>query len=115
MAHVNRCLELANVHRVCMTNSPFDDVERPSWQGELARDERFLTGLRLDPLILDWENTGAQLKSWGYEVHESLGGTTQGEIERFLSDWQKKIHPEYVMISLPPSFAFPSPSTPSEV
>src|SRR5216684_2303650 len=26
--HVTRCLELANVRTICMTNSPFDDVER---------------------------------------------------------------------------------------
>jgi hypothetical protein len=26
-----RCLDLANVRKVCMTNSPFDDLERPVW------------------------------------------------------------------------------------
>src|SRR5207248_2929229 len=30
--HVTRCLELAGVDRICMTNSPFDDLERPLWE-----------------------------------------------------------------------------------
>src|ERR1041384_345261 len=27
--YTTRCLELANVESICMTNSPFDDLERP--------------------------------------------------------------------------------------
>src|SRR5690606_15257623 len=30
--YVTRCLEVARVKAVCMTNSPFDDVERPVWE-----------------------------------------------------------------------------------
>src|SRR5438874_8999180 len=39
--YTTRCLELANVEAVCMTNSPFDDQERPVWQKGFKRDERF--------------------------------------------------------------------------
>src|SRR5207247_3743626 len=38
---VNRCLELAKVRLVCMTNSPFDDLERRAWERGFPRDERF--------------------------------------------------------------------------
>ena len=36
-----RCLDLANVRKVCMTNSPFDDLDRPVWERGFARDPRF--------------------------------------------------------------------------
>src|SRR5580765_7009224 len=36
--YVTRCLELANVKTVCMTNSPFDELERPTWEKGFARD-----------------------------------------------------------------------------
>src|SRR5436190_1922091 len=35
---VTRCLELANVKTVCMTNSPFDDLERCTWEKGFTRD-----------------------------------------------------------------------------
>src|SRR5258707_11164841 len=30
--YVARCMELGNVRKIYMTNSPFDDVERPVWE-----------------------------------------------------------------------------------
>src|SRR5262245_14865513 len=47
--HITRCMELANVKRLCMTNSPFDDLERPVWERGFRRDERFDAALRIDP------------------------------------------------------------------
>src|SRR3954469_12405209 len=29
--HITQCMALAGVRKICMTNSPFDDVERPVW------------------------------------------------------------------------------------
>ena len=29
---ITRCMETANVRKICMTNSPFDDAERPVWE-----------------------------------------------------------------------------------
>jgi hypothetical protein len=31
------CMELANVKTICMTNSPFDDQERPVWEKSFTR------------------------------------------------------------------------------
>ena len=45
--YIDRCMELAGVRRICMTNSPFDDLERPVWEGGFKRDERFDAALRL--------------------------------------------------------------------
>lgn len=104
---VTRVFDVANVRRVCMTNSPFDDLERPVWERGFTRDERFLAGLRIDPLLLDWENSVPKLRSWGYEVASDCSGRTYDEVRRFLADWTRRIGAQYCMISLPPDFTYP--------
>lgn len=103
-----RCLELARVRKVCMTNSPFDPLERPVWERGFVRDPRFVAALRIDPLLLDWANTAPQLHAWGYEVRADFSGQTYGEVRRFLADWTRRIDARYCMVSLPPDFAFPA-------
>ena len=49
--YTTRCMELAGVRSICMTNSPFDDLERPVWERGFARDSRFKAALRIDPLL----------------------------------------------------------------
>jgi hypothetical protein len=108
--HLTRCLELAKVERVYMTNSPFDDLERPLWEKGFRRDERFLAALRIDPLLLDWSGTMRRLAGWNYEVASSLSVSVVSEVRRFLADWTKRIQAKYLMVSLPPDFRFPDAS-----
>jgi len=86
-----------------MTNSPFDDLERPVWEKGYRRDERFQACLRIDPLFLWWPEAGPKLARWGYKVE---GGPSSkkffGEIRRFLADWSKQLNAAYVMASIPP-------------
>jgi hypothetical protein len=105
--HLTRCLELAKVERICMTNSPFDDSERPVWEKGFRRDERFVAALRVDPLLLAWNDTARRLGEWGYEVSAGLSAPVISEVRRFLSDWTKRIQAKYLMVSLPPDFRFP--------
>ena len=105
---ITRCMELANVRQICMTNSPFDDLERPVWERGFERDPRFVAALRIDPLLIDWANTVPKLRAWGYEVSADFSGQTFGEVRRFLGDWTKKIGAQYCMVSLTPAFAFPA-------
>ena len=105
--HVTRCLESANVEKICMTNSPFDDLERPVWQNRFRRDERFVGALRIDPLLLDWPRAAPRLAAWGYHAGAELSGQVIGEVRRFLADWTKRISAKYLMVSLPPDFDFP--------
>jgi len=103
-----RCLDLANVRQVCMTNSPFDDLERPVWDRGFARDPRFVAALRIDPLLMDWTNTVPKLRDWGYEVSADFSGSTFDEVRRFLGEWTRRIDAQYCMVSLTPDFAFPA-------
>src|SRR5882724_8460954 len=95
--HVTECMQLAGVARVCMTNSPFDDVERPIWEKGFQRDERFVAALRIDPLLLSWPDAAHTLKARGYAVDAELSDKTMGELRRFLADWSKRMQTRYVM------------------
>src|SRR5688572_28991752 len=46
--YVSRICELANVRKIAMTNSPFDDSERVVWEKGFSRDSRFVAALRID-------------------------------------------------------------------
>ncbi|PWU19663.1 MAG: glucuronate isomerase [Verrucomicrobia bacterium] len=108
-AHVTRCMELAGVKKIFMTNSPFDDAERPVWEKRFQRDQRFAAALRIDPLVLSWRETAPRLARWGYQVEKQLSSRkTFEEVKRFLRDWTKRIGAHYVMISLPSDFQFPA-------
>jgi hypothetical protein len=69
-------MKLANVKSIYMTNSPFDDLERPVWQTGFARDSRFVAALRIDPLILSWNQVAPQFAKWGYNVASSISAKT---------------------------------------
>jgi hypothetical protein len=106
--YTTRCMELAKVRSICMTNSPFDDVERPVWEKGFTRDERFKAALRIDPLLISWETTVPKLRDWGYSVETKTTAKTISEVRRFLSTWTKRMQAEYVMVSLGPEFEFPA-------
>ena len=107
---INHAMELANVRKICMTNSPFDELERPVWEDGFARDGRFVAALRIDPLLLDWENTAPKLHAWGYNVRVDGSGQTYGEVRRFLAAWTVRMDAQYCMVSLTPDFQFPDSS-----
>lgn len=106
--YTTHCMELANVESICMTNSPFDDLERPVWEKGFKRDPRFEAALRIDPLLVNWPATAKTLAGWGYKVASALNEKTISEVRRFFADWSKRIDARYLMVSLTPDFAFPA-------
>lgn len=106
--YVTRVMAVAGVTSICMTNSPFDDLERPVWERGFRRDERFSAALRIDPLLLSWKSAVPQLRAWGYVVQPRLTAKTLDEVRRFLAAWSKRIQARYLMVSVPPDFAFPA-------
>ena len=108
--HITRCLELARVEKICMTNSPFEELERARWEKGFRRDERFVAGLRIDPLLLEWPETAGRLAGRGYDARADLSDAVIGEVRRFLADWTRRTRAQYLMVSLPPEFQFPDES-----
>ena len=108
--YIGRSMELGGVRQICMTNSPFDDTERPVWEQGFKRDPRFTAALRIDPLLLHWPASAKRLREWGYRTSASLSSATIDAVRRFLADWTRRIEPKYVMVSLPPDFVFPDKS-----
>lgn len=107
--HIDEVFSLAGVRGVIMTNDPFDDLERPCWDGR-PRDPRFQAALRVDYLLNSWPDAAKKLAEWGYQVEEKICAKTIEEVRRFLGDWAEKISPVYMAASLPPTFAFPEKS-----
>ena len=106
--HLLRVMDLAGIHTICMTNSPFDDAERNIWERGLPQDNRFTAALRLDPLLYGWPESAHKLASWGYDVSSDLSQNTFDGVRRFLADWHRRMQPRYLMVSLPPDFAYPA-------
>ncbi len=108
--HVDHVLRLANVEQVVMTNDPFDAAEHEVWRRGEPADERFAAALRLDALLLGWEQAAERLKGWGYDAVADLGGPTLAEVRRFLGDWIDRMGALYMAVSLPDTFPFPEES-----
>ncbi len=104
---VTRCLEVAGVRALGMTNSPFDDLERPGWERGFTRDSRFWAALRVDPLLVSWPEAAGRLKEWGYAVSPTLSRRTVDAVRRFLGDWARRMEARYLMVSLGPEFTYP--------
>ena len=113
--HIQKCMELGGVKSICMTNSPFDELERPVWEKGFEREPWFTSALRIDPLVLDWANSTKLLNELGYPTTEELGVGAFDAVRKFLSDWSAKMDAQYVMISLPPDFEFPANNTSAEL
>ena len=108
--YIDKVFEISGVKEVVMTNDPFDDQERAVWERGFDKDDRFLAALRIDPLLNTWAAAWPRLKSWGYNVEDSLNDVTVTEVQRFLKDWIKKLEALYMAVSLAPSFRFPEVS-----
>ncbi len=106
-AYVTRVFTAAGLSKLCMTNSPFDDEERPVWAKGFSRDPRFEAALRVDPLLTQWSGAAKRLSGWGYPCGRSINGKTIDSVRRFLADWSGRMDARYLMVSLPPDFAFP--------
>ena len=105
--YVTRCMEVAGLGSIFMTNSPFDDLERPVWERGFKGDNRFQTALRIDPLLVAWKDTAPKLAAWGYRVRPDFSAKTISEVRRFLAAWTRRMGARYVMVSLPPDFEYP--------
>ena len=98
------CMELAGVRRIVGTQDVFNDQER-AYYTDGDWDANYLSGFRLDELVLHYPRAVGKLNAWGYSVGTDPSETsTASEIRRFLSDWHGKLHDVvYGACSFPPN------------
>jgi hypothetical protein len=106
--YVDLVFEKAGIGRVYMTNDPLDPLEGPVWEKGFELDPRFRTVLRLDSALIGWPAPASILRSQGYDVEDDLTSKTFSELRRYLGAWCARMSAEYMAISLPPDFAYPS-------
>lgn len=104
---INRIFAAAHVSQAVMTNDPFDDGERAKWMAGVASDPRFLPALRLDMLLLHYEEVYPKLQQMGYAVTAELTEPTLDQIRQFVEDWAQRMGAVYMAVSLPDSFHYP--------
>ena len=106
-AHIKAVLQMAGVSVVVMTNDPLDPDEAPLWFNGVASHPQFLPVLRLDRILCTWSAHWQALAGQGYRVDEQASGSSVAEVRRFLMDWYARMHPVYMAVSLPDTFAYP--------
>jgi hypothetical protein len=60
--------------------------------------------------LLNYPETSARLRAWGYKAAPRLSPSSVSAVRRFLADWTERIRAKYLMVSLPPDFVFPARS-----
>ncbi len=87
-----RCMVLGGVRRIVGTQDVFNDTERAYYEnGEW--DDAYLSGFRLDELVLNYPRAVGKLSSWGYEVgNDPTMPASIAETQRFLRDWHGKLN-----------------------
>jgi hypothetical protein len=106
--YIDTVLSLANVKSLYTTNSPFDPEEVKIWQTDPELDPRFISGLRIDPIILDWPNAYSTIRDQGFDVSPTINEPTILNTVKFLEHWLKKTGAKYLMVSTPPDFLYPA-------
>ena len=113
--HLRRVLRIAGVSDVVMTNDPLDPEERAVWMHGDQGHPQFHAVLRLDRILCGWPQHWQQLATDGYAVDEHASGKSIAQVRRFLGDWQKRMCPLYMAVSLADSFQFPDESLTSKL
>ncbi len=105
--YIDKVFDITGIEKVVMTNDPFDKTEVAYWVNDIEIDKRFISALRLDILLNDYQTARYELIKMGFEVGRSLNGIAKREIIRFLKENIKKTNAVYMAVSLPPDFKMP--------
>ena len=106
-AHIQRVFKMAGIKMVVMTNDALDPAEAPLWLKGAREHPQFRAVLRLDRVLKQWAVNWQVLEAQGYEVDAGFRGNSATEVRRFLLDWNKRMRPMYMAVSLPDTFLYP--------
>jgi hypothetical protein len=109
-AHIDDVFRLAGMDQAVMTNDPLDPNEAPFWKRGVDPDPRFHPVLRLDRMLNWWSSNWRAMAEQGYSVDESASGRSIAEARRFLEDWNERMKPVYMAVSLHDTFMYPEDS-----
>jgi hypothetical protein len=109
-SHIRHVFKLAGISEVVMTNDPLDPQEAAAWERGVERDSQFHPVMRLDRILNKWADHWQILAAKGYAVDAAAQGKSCAEVRRFLTDWQRRMQPVYMAVSLPDTFQFPEDS-----
>jgi hypothetical protein len=99
-----------------MTNNVFDPQERACWLKQSAPiDSRFKGVVRIDPLLRQWPQVGAELTAMGFPAALPLGPASFREIRRFLEEWIGRTQAVYLAASLTPTWRYPDDSPGTQI
>lgn len=101
---IDRVFSLANIRTVTMTNDPFDEAERAIWNAGAHKDARFKAALRLDRLLNGFPDCVASLNAQGFSATPARERGTITAVRDFLKSSIDHMQPEYMAVSLPPTF-----------
>src|SRR6266581_3580335 len=113
--HIRKVFEIAGVSDVVMTNDPFDPEEQGVWSNGNQDHAQFHAVLRLDRILWGWPKHWQQLASQGYSVDEKASGKSIAEVRRFLADWNERMRPLYMAVSLTDVFFYPDDNIASKI
>ena len=113
--YMRKVFQLANIDHAVMTNNPFNAEEAGYLSQDLPCPEILRPALRIDPLLVSWDDAVKVMGEQGYDVKAEPDAKTFDEVRRFLVDWSGKIGPVYFAASLGPEFAYPDDSLRTKV
>jgi hypothetical protein len=113
--HIRKVFELAGISSVVMTNDPLDAEEVPTWMNGGQKHPQFHAVLRLDRILWGWSGHWQELARQGYAVDERATGKSVAEVRRFLADWNSRMRPLYMAVSLSDEFQYPDESMASKI
>jgi hypothetical protein len=113
--HIRRVFELAGISSVVMTNDPLDAEEVPTWMSGEQKHPQFHAVLRLDRILWGWSQHWRELERQGYAVEERATGKSIAEVRRFLADWNARMRPLYMAVSLTAEFQYPDDGMTSKI
>ena len=96
--YIETIFKLSNVDYTVMTNQIFE-LNELKYLENYKENKRFRSSLRIDNLIIDFENSSRFISDFGYSP--DIEG-----VKNYIRYWNKKLKPEYLMASLPSDFKY---------